>query len=128
MKNLLLTFVCLFAFTQMSTSQESSNEIKEIQWENVEVFYELEHVEHYTKGERLTETLKTSLNFGGKSKLEGHCLKKLQKQAAKKGYPIIYVDKGASSTKRFDKRGIKIILIARGYLDKEHHKHQDKSS
>lgn len=112
MKNLLITILLVFAFTQVAISQESSNAIN---WEDIEVVYELENVENYTKGERLTETLKTSLNFGTKSKFERVCLKKLKQQAAEKGYHVVYVDQEASSNKRFNKRGIEITLVGRGY-------------
>ena len=115
MKNLLITLIIVLASIQFSTAQESTTEIQKIDWEHIQVVHEQEAVEGLIKGERLTETLKTSLNFGTKSKFERVCLKKLKQQAAEKGYSYIYLDEDAYSSKRFNKRGIKITIVARGY-------------
>lgn len=115
MKRAFMILLVVLTFSQITFSQEPSDTISSISWEDIQVVYQLKDVEHMTQGERLTETIKTSLNFGTKNKVQKDCLKKLKQQAAEKGYSVIYVDEQASSNKRFNKRGIKVTLVGRGY-------------
>ncbi|MGI9530288.1 hypothetical protein [Lutimonas sp.] len=105
---LFLTF-CL-ALAQTSDAQKTA-----INWEEVQVIYDLNEVAEMTRGSKMTETIKTSLNFGTKSKVKRNCLKELQKQAAEKGYTVLYIDEEASKDKRFNKRGIEVTLVGVGY-------------
>jgi len=115
MKRAFMILLVVLTFSQLTFSQKPSSEISSISWEDIQVVYQLQDVEHMTQGERLTETIKTSLNFGTKSKVQKDCLKKLKQQAAEKGYSVLYVDEQASSNKRFNKRGIKVTLVGMGY-------------
>lgn len=105
---MLLTFG--LGFAQTTAGQEPI-----LNWEQIEVVYDLQEVADMTKGTKITETIKTSLNFGTKSKVKKNCLKELKKQAAKKGYSVIYLDEEASKDKRFNKRGIEVTLVGIGY-------------
>ncbi len=115
MKRAFMILLVVLTFSQITFSQETSDKTSSVNWEDIQVVYQLKDVEHMTQGEQLTETIKTSLNFGTKSKVQKNCLKKLKQQAAEKGYSVIYVDEQASSNKRFNKRGIKVTLVGRGY-------------
>ena len=96
-------------------SQTSEDQISTINWEEVQVVYDLSEVADMTMGKRMTETIKTSLNFGTKSKVKKNCLKELKKQAAEQGYSVIYIDEEASKDKRFNKRGIEVTLVGVGF-------------
>lgn len=104
----LLTFGAVIA--QTSTDKESQSS-----WEEVQVVYDLNEVADMTMGKKMTETIKTSLNFGTKAKVKRNCLKELKKQAAQQGYSVIYIDEDASKDKRFNKRGIEVTLVGVGY-------------
>ena len=108
----LLLFLIMFV-TGMAQTSDSQND--QMSWEEVQVVYDLNEVADMTKGSKMTETIKTSLNFGTKSKVKRNCLKELKKQAAKKGYSVVYIDKEASKDKRFNKRGIEVTLVGVGY-------------
>jgi len=113
-KNITVFFMFLMmigaGLTQVSAQQES-----ESSWEDVQVVYDLNEVTELTKGSKMTETIKTSLNFGTKSKVKRDCLKQLKKQAADKGYSVIYIDQEASKDKRFNKRGIEVTMVGVGF-------------
>ena len=110
----------------LTFSFASANEIKsgepadksgqtQISWEQVQVVYDLQAVDDLTAGEQLSETIRTSLNFGTKERVKKNCLKELKKQAASKGYSVIYIHDDHSKTKRFNKRGIEVTLVGTGY-------------
>jgi len=113
-KNITVFFMFLMmigaGMTQVSAQQES-----ESSWEDVQVVYDLNEVTELTKGSKMTETIKTSLNFGTKPKVKRDCLKQLKKQAAEKGYSVIYIDEEASKDKRFNKRGIEVTMVGVGF-------------
>jgi len=77
-------------------AQISENKESKITWEEVQVVYTLDEVADMTMGKKMTETIKTSLNFGTKSKVKKNCLKELKRQAAEEGYSVIYLDEKAS--------------------------------
>ena len=111
--NSILILVLLFVSLGMA---QTSNEIKNLDsWENVKVVYEQSEVADLTQGKKMTETIKTSLNFGNKEKVKRNCLKALKKQAAEHGYSVIYVDQEATKAKRFNKRGIEVTVVGVGY-------------
>ena len=111
-----ITVLILFLLTFGTAMSQTSEEQKSIiNWEEVQVVYDLSEVADLTMGKRMTETIKTSLNFGTKSKVKKNCLKELKKQAAEKGYTVIYVDEEASKDKRFNKRGIEVTLVGVGF-------------
>ena len=96
-------------------AQSTKDQNSQISWEEVQVVYDLNEVADMTMGKKMTETIKTSLNFGTKSKVKKNCLKELKKQAAEEGYSVIYLDEKASKDKRFNKRGIEVTLVGFGY-------------
>ena len=96
-------------------AQTSAQQETKPSWEDVQVVYDLTEVENMTKGKRMTKTIKTSLNFGTKSKVKRNCLKQLKMQAAEEGYSVIYVDQEASKDKRYNKRGIEVTLVGVGF-------------
>ena len=104
----------LFLAFGLGWAQSSEEQKTTVAWEDVQVVYDLNEVADMTQGSKMTETVKTSLNFT-KSKRINDCLKELKKQAAEKGYSVIYVDEEASKFKRFDKRGVKVTLVGIGY-------------
>ena len=108
----LTLFLMTFGAVMAQTSVDQSNQVS---WEEVEVVYDLNEVAEMTKGKKMTETIKTSLNFGTKSKVKKNCLKALKKQAAVEGYSVIYIDEEASKDKRFNKRGIEVTLVGVGF-------------
>ena len=108
----LILFLLTFGAGIAQTSEEQNNTVS---WEEVQVVYDLSEVADMTMGKRMTETIKTSLNFGTKSKVKKNCLKELKKQAAEEGYSVIYLDEKASKDKRFNKRGIEVSLVGFGY-------------
>ena len=105
-------FLMTFGAVTAQTSQDQNDQMS---WEEVQVVYDLNEVAEMTKGSQMTETIKTSLNFGTKSKVKRNCLKELKKQAAQKGYSVVYIDEDASKDKRFNKRGIEVTLVGVGY-------------
>ena len=105
----------LLLFFGIGIAQEAEKAEQINSWENVAVVYDLNEVADMTMGKKMTETIKTSLNFGTKSKVKKNCLKELKKQAAEHGYTVIYVDEEASKDKRFNKRGIEVTLVGIGY-------------
>lgn len=109
---MLLLFLLTFGF---GVAQTSENKESKISWEDVRVVYTLNEVADMTMGKKMTETIKTSLNFGTKSKVKKNCLKELKRQAAEEGYLVIYLDEKASKEKRFNKRGIEVTLVGVGY-------------
>ena len=84
-------------------------------WQEVKVVYNAVEVADMYKGEDLSKTINTSLNFGTKSKFRKNCLDELKKEAAEKGYSVILIDESASKEKRFNKRGIEITMAGTGY-------------
>ena len=105
----------MFLTFGLGIAQNNTEKELNLNWEEVKVVYDLHEVEDMIKGTKITETIKTSLNFGTKSKVKKNCLKELKKQAAKKGYSVIYLDEEASKDKRFNKRGIEVTLVGIGY-------------
>lgn len=99
----------------LGMAQTSENNESKISWEEVQVVYNIDELSDMTMGKMMTETIKTSLNFGTKSTVKKNCLKELKKQAAKEGYSVIYLDEKASKDKRFNKRGIEVTLVGVGY-------------
>ena len=110
-----ITILILLLSFGAALAQTSVNNQSKTSWENITVVYDLNEVANMTKGTKMTETIKTSLNFGTKSKVKKNCLKELKKQAAEKGYSVIYIDEEASKDKRFNKRGIEVTLVGVGY-------------
>ena len=108
----LIIFLLTFSTSMAQTSKDQNNTVS---WEEVQVVYDLSEVADMTMGKKMTETIKTSLNFGTKSKVKRNCLKELQKQAAEEGYSVIYIDEKASKDKRFNKRGIEVTLVGVGF-------------
>ena len=108
----LIVFLMTFGATM---AQTATNQDSKSSWEEVKVVYDLSEVADMTMGKQMTETIKTSLNFGTKSKVKKNCLKQLKKQAAEHGYSVIYIDEEASKDKRFNKRGIEVTLVGVGY-------------
>lgn len=104
----------MFLAFGLAWAQDSEKQKTTINWKEVQVVYDYNEVSELTHGFGITETIKSSLNFG-KSKGINDCLIKLKKQAASKGYTVIYVDEEATEFKRFDKRGVKITLMGVGY-------------
>ena len=96
-------------------AQTSEDQNNKLSWEEVQVVYVLNEVADMTMGKQMTETIKTSLNFGTKSKVKKNCLKELKKQAAEQGYSVIYINEEASKDKRFNKRGIEVTLVGVGF-------------
>lgn len=105
----------LFLAFGLGWAQNPEKQETKINWEEVEVVYDLNEVADMTQGSKMTETIKTSLNFGTKSKVKKNCLKELKKKAAERGYSVIYIDEEASKDKRFNKRGIEVTLVGVGY-------------
>ena len=95
-------------------AQTTEEQKTTIDWKEIQVVYDLNEVADMTQGSRILKTVKTSQNFS-KSKRINDCLKELKKEAALKGYKVIYVDEEATKYKRFDKRGIKVTLVGVGY-------------
>ena len=113
-KKIAVLAVMFLAFG-LGWAQTSEEQKTTINWEEVQVVYDLNEVADMTKGSKMSETIKTSLNFGTKSKVKKNCLKELKKKAAKNGYSVIYIDEEASKDKRFNKRGIEVTLVGIGY-------------
>lgn len=109
---LLLMLVMTFGVVK---SQTTANEGMELRSKDVVVVYDKSEVAEKTHGKRMTETIKTSLNFGTKSKVKKNCLEQLKKQAAKNGYSVLYIDEEASEVKKFNKRGVEVTLVGIGY-------------
>ncbi len=113
-KKIAVLIVFLLTFG-INMAQTSANQDTKPSWEEVQVVYDLNEVADLTMGKKMTETIRTSLNFGTKSKVKKNCLKELQKKAADHGYSVIYIDEEASKDKRFNKRGIEVTLVGVGY-------------
>ena len=113
-KNIAIFFMFLMAISA-GVAQTVAEQESKTSWEDVKVVYDLDEVADMTMGKKMTETIKTSLNFGTKSKVKRNCLKELQKKAADQGYSVIYIDEEASKDKRFNKRGIEVTLVGVGY-------------
>lgn len=107
-----ITFFFMFLMTIGAGLAQTSEQQS---WEDVKVVYDLNEVADMTQGSKMSETIKTSLNFGTKSKVKRNCLKQLKKKAAENGYSVIYIDEEASRDKRFNKRGIEVTLVGVGY-------------
>ena len=108
----LIIFLMTFGTLMAQTSKDQNSQIS---WEEVQVVYDLSEVADMTMGKKMTETIKTSLNFGTKSKVKKNCLKELKKQAAEEGYTVIYLYEKASKDKRYNKRGIEVTLVGVGF-------------
>lgn len=114
MKERFVSLLLLFAFPILLAQNEStSNDLSA--WQDVKVVYDVSEVTNMIKGENMSTTIKTSLNFGTKSKFKRNCLEELKKEAAEKGYSVILINDNASSEKRFNKRGIEITMVGTGY-------------
>ena len=114
MKRLVASFVLLLSFSFVMAQSSTSNE-PQTSWQDVEVVYESSEVANMQKGETLSQTINTSLNFGTRAKFRKNCMEDLKKEAADKGYSVILINEEASSEKRFNKRGFEITLVAHGY-------------
>ncbi len=110
----IVLFLMLVMTFGVVMAQTTTNEI-ESKWEDVVVVYDLSEVADNVNGKKMTETIRTSLNFGTKSKVKKNCLKQLKKQAARNGYSVLYIDEEASTDKRFNKRGIEVTLVGRAF-------------
>ena len=60
----------MFLTFGMGWAQTSEEQKTTINWEEVQVVYDLNEVAEMTQGSKMTETIKTSLNFGTKSKVK----------------------------------------------------------
>ena len=96
-------------------AQNTANVEPQTSWENVKVVYEAGEVTDMQKGETLSSTINTSLNFGTRAKFRKNCMEDLKKEAAEKGYSVILINEEASTEKRFNKRGFEITLVGKGY-------------
>ena len=71
-----ITVLIIFLMTfGTGIAQSSEDQNSQISWEEVQVVYDLSEVADMTMGKRMTETIKTSLNFGNKPKVKKNCLK-----------------------------------------------------
>ena len=113
MKRLIASFVLVLSFSFITAQNTSTSDAQS--WENVKVVYEASEVSSMEKGETLSSTINTSLNFGTKAKFRKNCMKDLKKEAAQKGYSVILINEEASSEKRFNKRGFEVTLVGNGY-------------
>ena len=95
---------------QSSTLNESPNS-----WQDVKVVYDSSEVAEMEKGEMLSSTINTSLNFGTRAKFRKNCMEDLKKEAAEKGYSVILINEEASTEKRFNKRGFEVTMVGTGY-------------
>ena len=110
-----LTFSFAYANEINFEEPATANEPTQISWEQVQVVYDQSQVENMQAGERMSETIRTSLNFGTQERVKKDCLKALKKQAASKGYSVIHIDESSSKTKRYNKRDIEVTLVGTGY-------------
>jgi hypothetical protein len=106
-----MVMVLSFSFLMAQNSPDQT----QTSWQEVEVVYEADKVTGMEKGETLSSTINTSLNFGTRAKFRKNCLNDLKKEAAQKGYSTVLIDEKASNEKRFNKRGFEITLVAKGY-------------
>ena len=114
MKKLVALILVLFGFPVL-LAQNSSLDESPSAWQDVKVVYDNSEVADMVKGEKMSKTINTSLNFGTKSKFRKNCLNELKKEAAEKGYSVILINEKDSEEKRFNKRGFEITMIGTGY-------------
>ncbi len=110
----MFSFVLMMSFSFLMAQNSGVNEAQ-TSWQDVEVVYDASEVADMEKGETLSSTINTSLNFGTRAKFRNRCLDDLKKEAAEKGYSAILINEDASSEKRFNKRGFEVTLVAKGY-------------
>ena len=113
MKRSFFALMFLLAFPVLYAQNSATGEVSD--WQEVKVVYDANEVSDMDRGEDLSKTINTSLNFGTKSKFRKNCLDALKKEAAEKGYSVILIDENASEEKRFNKRGIEITMAGTGY-------------
>lgn len=113
MKRAFTSLVMVLSFSLLLA--QNSPDQTQSSWQEVEVVYDTEKVADMEKGETLSSTINTSLNFGTRVKFRKNCMNDLKKEAARKGYSTVLIDEKASSEKRFNKRGFEITLVAKGY-------------
>lgn len=113
MKKLVALLLVLFVFPVLWA--QSSTDKSPAAWQDVQVVYDNSEVADMVKGEQMSNTINTSLNFGTKSKFRKNCLNELKKEAAEKGYSVILINEKDSKEKRFNKRGIEITMVATGF-------------
>jgi hypothetical protein len=114
MKKLIAVLIVIFGFPFV-IAQAQTPESGLSHWQEVKVVYDNSEVADMVKGEEMSKTINTSLNFGTKSKFRKNCLDQLKKEAAEKGYSVILINEKDSEEKRFNKRGIEITLVGTGY-------------
>lgn len=107
--------ILLLLMVQLGIAQTSAEKENSDSWENVQVVHDLSEVADMTMGSKMTETIKTSLNFGNKPKVKNNCMKALKKQAAEQGFSVLYIDEEAIKYKRFNKRGIEVTVVGVAY-------------
>ena len=112
-KRITVLFVLFYAIG-LGLAQTPEEQQTVINWKEVQVVYDLNEVAGMRTCRQLPAPAPSSLNFV-KSRRMNECLIKLKKQAAQKGYKVIYVDEEKSKFKRFDKRGVKVTLVGVGY-------------
>ena len=112
MKNFL--FILMLGFISFNGFAQNDQSDQSISWEDVEVIYNMSENSCSVPGERMSNSLKTSLNFGTQKKAKQKSLNELKKQAAAKGYKVLYVDESETKVKRFNKRGIEVSLVGYG--------------
>jgi len=110
-----LTFSFAYSSEITSTEPAAADKPTQIPWEQVQVVYDQSQLADMQAGETMSETIRTSLNFGTKERVKKDCLKELKKQAASKGYSVIYIDESSTRTKRYNKRDIEVTLVGTGY-------------
>ena len=114
MKKLVVVLLVFFGFPVLLAQSSSLNDSPD-SWQDVKVVYDSSEVAEMEKGEMISKTINTSLNFGTKEKFRENCLEALKKEAAEKGYSVILISKEDSKEKRFNKRGIEITMAGTGY-------------
>ena len=92
----LILFLLTFGAGIAQTSEEQNNTVS---WEEVQVVYDLSEVADMTMGKRMTETIKTSLNFGTKSKVKKFNSEyKTKNKAADTEIPLVVLVNGSSAS------------------------------
>ena len=114
MKKLIAALLVLIGFPFL-LAQNVKSDMSLTDWQEVKVVYDDSEVTDMVKGEKMSSTINTSLNFGTRSKFRKNCLDELKKEAAEKGYSVILIHEKDSKEKRFNKRGIEITMVGTGY-------------
>lgn len=111
----LVVVLLVFLGVPVLLAQSSSLNDSPNSWQDVKVVYDSSEVAEMEKGEMLSKTINTSLNFGTKEKFRENCLEELKKEAAQKGYSVILISEKDSKEKRFNKRGFEVTMVGTGY-------------